>query len=139
MKAIDPAFLRERALILESHLERIRGRRGEEPARLAEDPAAKDSVSLHLLLGVQVVLDLAIFACIHFGLQAPSSYDDAIARLEHAGYISAPLSDRLEKAANYRDAFVHASDQIDAVAIHRAAGVLPEALRAFIAEIARQV
>jgi len=96
-------------------------------------------VSLHLLFGIQVVLDLSVFACIHFGLQAPASYDDSMARLAHAGRIPDALALRLEKAADFRDAFVHAFDDLDAASIHRAARALPGDLRIFMAELAGQL
>ena len=136
MKTIDPEMLRERTRVLETHLARIKETL---PAQAADfkrgtDPA--DVVSLHLLFAIQVVLDISIFACIHFGLQAPASYDDSIARLEHAGRLSAALADRLEKAASFRDAFVHAFDDLDAASIYRAAKVLPDDLRMFMADIA---
>ena len=81
----------------------------------------------------------AVFACIHFRLQAPASYDDAVARLAHAGRIADTLADPLEKAANFRDALVHAFDDIDAASIYRAARVLPGDLRSFMTEMAGQV
>ena len=55
--------------------------------------------------------------------------DDANPNLK----FSDPLADRLEKAANFRDAFVHAFDDLDAAAIYRAARVLPDDLRMFMA------
>lgn len=139
MKAIDPALVRDRTRVLEAHLARIEGALPADAADFRRDTDAADVVSLHLLFGIQVVLDLSIFACIHFGLQAPASYDDAVARLEHAGRISGPLSDRLEKAATFRDAFVHAFDEIDAASIYRAAKVLPGDLRLFMSDLAGQV
>ncbi len=139
MKAIDPELLRERAGVLEPHLARMRQGLPEDPAAFKRGTDAADVVSLHLLFGIQVVLDLSIFACIHFGLQAPASYDDAVARLAHAGRITDPLADRLEKAANFRDAFVHAFDQLEAASIYRAARVLPDDLRMFLADLGRQL
>ncbi len=136
MKAIDPELLRERTRVLEYHLGRIKECLPADPLSFKRGTDAADVVSLHLLFGIQVVLDLSIFACIHFGLQAPASYDDAVARLAHAGRIPDSLADRLEKAATFRDAFVHAFEQLDAASIYRAARVLPDDLRMFMADIA---
>jgi len=136
MKAMDPQLLRERSNVLESHLERIKETLPQDASSFELGTDAADVVSLHLLFAIQVVMDLSIFACIHFGLQAPASYDDAVARLAHAGRIGDPLADRLEKAASFRDAFVHAFDQIDAGSIYRAARVLPDDLRMFMADLA---
>lgn len=138
MKALDPELLSARAAVLEGHLGRLAGALPSDPAAFRPATDEADVVALNLFLGIQTVLDLAIYACIHFGLQAPSSYDDAVARLEHAGVIADPLADHLEKAAALRDAFVHASDQLDPAALYRAARVLPEDLRAFVAELRYQ-
>lgn len=136
MKVIDPVLLAERSRVLESHLVRLQATLPADPVTFRRGTDTMDVVSLHLLFSIQIVLDLAIFGCIHFGLQAPASYDEAIARLAHAGRISDPLADRLEKAATFRDAFVHAFDDLDPMAIHRAARALPDDLRMFMAEIA---
>lgn len=139
MKAIDPDLIHERAGVLESHLARIAEAMPAEPSLFRRGSDAADVVSLHLFFGIQIVLDLSIFACIHFGLQAPASYDDAVARLAHAGRISDALADRLEQAANFRDAFVHAFDDLDPASIYRAARVLPGDLRLFMTELAGQL
>jgi len=97
MKALDSDLLRERTRVLEAHLARIKEVLPADAFLFKRGTDAMDVVSLHLLFGIQVVLDLAIFACIHFGLQAPASYDEAMARLAHAGRISDPLADRLER------------------------------------------
>lgn len=139
MKAIDAELMRQRARVLETHLGRIEDALPADALGFQRGTDAVDVVSLHLLFGIQVVLDLAVFACIHFGLQAPASYGDAVARLAHAGRIADPLAERLEKAANFRDAFVHAFDDFDAATIHRAARALPDDLRMFMADIAGHV
>ncbi len=138
MRALDAELLSARSVTLEGHLARLEASLPVDVADFYPGTDAGDVVALNLFLGIQIVLDLAVYACIHFGLQAPSSYDDAIARLEHAGVLADPVADHLEKAAALRDAFVHASDQLDPAALYRAARVLPADLRAFIAELRYQ-
>lgn len=139
MKAVDPELMAERSRVLETHLARIKDALPTDPLAFRRGTDAADVVSLHLLLGIQIVLDLAVFCCIHFGLQAPASYDDAMARLAHAGRISDALGERLEKGANFRDAFVHAFDDFDSASIYRAARALPDDLRMFMTEISGHV
>ena len=136
MRVLDPVLIRERSRVLEAHLGRIAEALPPDPALFKRGADAVEVVSLHLLCGILVVLDLAVFACIHFGLQAPSSYEDAVACLAHSGRIADPLADRLEKAARLRDAFVHGFDDLDPPAIHRAARVYPDDLRMFMADLA---
>ena len=139
MRAIDAELMRQRAAVLETHLGRIQDALPVDALSFKRGTDAVDVVSLHLLFGIQVVLDLAVFACIHFGLQAPASYGDAVARLAHAGRIAEPLAERLEKAASFRDAFVHAFADFDPGTIHRAARTLPDDLRMFMADVAGHV
>ena len=136
MKAIDPELLRERTRVLETHLARLRDALPDEVGQFSRGTDAADAVALRLLMSIQVVLDLSVFACIHFGLQAPSSYDDSVARLAHAGRIDGALASRLENAASFRDAFVHAYNDLDPASIHRAARTLPDDLRMFMADLA---
>jgi uncharacterized protein YutE (UPF0331/DUF86 family) len=136
LRAIDLDFLAERARVLEAHLVRIREALPKDPDSFRRGTDGGDVVSLHLLFGIQVVLDVSIFACIHFGLQAPSSYDDAVARLAHAGRISDGLAERLERAAGFRDAFVHAFEDVEAPTIYRAARDMPKDLRMFMSDLA---
>lgn len=135
MKAIDVALLDARGRVLEGHLRRVEAALPAAPETFRHGIAVFDVVTFNLLLSIQIVLDLGIHACIHHGLQAPSSYDDAFARLEHAGVIADPIADHLEKAAAFRDACIHAFDQVDPLAIHRAARVLPTDLRGFMAAL----
>ena len=135
MKALDAELLAERAGVLETHLRRIEATLPQDPQGFERGTDQADVVSMHLLFAIQVVLDVSIFACIHFGLQAPASYDDAVARLAYAGRIDEALADRLEKAAALRDVLVHAFDDLDAPSIYRAARVLPDDLRAFLTDL----
>ena len=139
MKALDRDLLRERTGVLEAHLTRIKETLPSDPRVFKRGTDRADVVSFHLFLAIQLVLDLSVFACIHFGLQAPGSYDDALARLAHAGRISDSVSERLENAATFRDAFVHAFDELDEGSVYRAAKALPEDLRQFMADLAGQL
>ena len=139
MRSIDREFLGERTRVLEAHLARIQEALPKDSESFKRASDAGDVVSLHLLFAIQIVLDLSIFACINFGLQAPASYDDAVARLAHAGRISDALAERLENIAAFRDSFVHAFENVDAVSIYRAAKATPDDLRMFMAEIAGQI
>ena len=91
MKTLDPALVAERQATLESQLARVAGALPADESGFSLDSAAGDSVLLHLFGAIQLVLDMAVFACLHFGAPAPQSYDDAIARLAHGGHISEEL------------------------------------------------
>lgn len=91
-----------------------------------------DAVILHLWQAVQVVIDLAVSACLHWNLGAPASYADAFRRLAGAGIIDGMLADRLVRAAGFRNVVAHAYDQLDMERVFRAAREGPRDLEAFL-------
>ncbi len=52
---------------------------------------ASDAVILHLWQATQIVLDLALSACVQLKLGTPAGYGDAFVRLQNAGLIDAAL------------------------------------------------
>jgi uncharacterized protein YutE (UPF0331/DUF86 family) len=135
LKILDAELLAERRQTLDGHLAKVAEALPEGETSFHLDSPEGDRVVLHLFGAIQLVLDMAVFACLHFGTAAPSSYDDAIARLGHAGAIEEGLSDRLERTSALREAIVHAPEGLDAASIHRAAHVVPGDLRAFLDQI----
>lgn len=135
MSAFDRAILAERTMIVERHLQRVAERL---PAAATEfEPAtdASDAVILHLWQATQIVVDLAMSACLSLSLGTPASYADAFRRLERAGIIAGPLADRLVRAAGFRNVVAHAYDTLDMRRVHDAARNGPADLRAFLIAI----
>ena len=90
---------------------------------------------LHLWQAVQVVIDVAVAASLHFDLGAPASYADAFRRLAGAGVIDDALATRLGRAAGFRNVVAHAYDQLDMARVFRAAQEGPPDLEAFLAAV----
>jgi uncharacterized protein YutE (UPF0331/DUF86 family) len=135
MSEIDRQLLAERAMAVERHLRRVAERL---PATAAEfQPAtdASDAVILHLWQAVQMVIDLAVAACLKFDLGAPQGYGDAFRRLAASRVIPADLADRLARAAGFRNLVAHAYDTLDMARVYRAAADGPSDLRAFLAAL----
>jgi uncharacterized protein YutE (UPF0331/DUF86 family) len=57
---------------------------------------------------VQVVIDLAVSTCVKYGLGSRTSYSEAFRKLSSAGVIEAGLSERLTRAAGFRNVVGHA-------------------------------
>jgi uncharacterized protein YutE (UPF0331/DUF86 family) len=129
---LDLPILAERAAAVERHLRRVRERLPADPAQLAPMSDASDAVVLHLWQAVQIVIDLAVTACVRLGLGSPPTYGDAFRRLERAGHIDAALADRLTRAAGFRNVVAHAYEAIDMARVHEAASKGPGDLRAFL-------
>jgi len=121
MSALDRALLAERALVVQRHLARVADRLPPEPAQLQPASDASDAVVLHLWQATQIVIDLALTACVHARLGTPSGYADAFRRLERAHVIESALADRLVRAAGFRNLVAHAYETLDLARVHRAA------------------
>jgi uncharacterized protein YutE (UPF0331/DUF86 family) len=132
MSRIDALVLAERAMTIERHLARVAARLPASPDEFAPATDASDAVILHLWLATQIVIDLAMSACLALNLGTPSSYADAFRRLGRAGLLDQHLSSRLVRAAGFRNVVAHAYDTLDMKRVHDAATRGPADLRAFL-------
>ena len=135
MSALDRGILAERAMVVRRHLARVAERLPAQASDLRPATDASDAVILHLWQAVQVVIDLAVSACLHWDLGAPSSYADAFRRLAGARIIDELLAARLGRAAGFRNVVAHAYDQLDMNRVFRAAREGPGDLEAFLAAL----
>jgi uncharacterized protein YutE (UPF0331/DUF86 family) len=135
MGGLDAAILAERAATVRRHLRRVADRLPAEPAQLRPMSDATDAVVLHLWQAVQIVIDLAVSACVRLGLGSPPTYGDAFRMLAEHGVVDAELADRLARAAGFRNVVVHAYADLDLAHVHRAATEGRDDLLAFLAAI----
>lgn len=122
-------------MVVRRHLARVAERLPAGAAELRAAPDTSDTVILHLWQAVQVVIDVAVAACLHFDLGAPASYADAFRRLAGARVIDDALATRLGRAAGFRNVVAHAYDQLDMARVFRAAQEGPPNLEAFLAAV----
>lgn len=139
MSALDREILAEKVSAVHRHLARVAERLPGDPSELAPTTDASDAVILHLWQAVQIVIDLAMSACLQLRLGAPGTYADAFRRLAEAGHLDPALAARLERAAGFRNVVAHAYDHLDMARVHRAARHGPDDLRAFLATLSRLV
>lgn len=135
MSALDREILSERAMAVRRHLTRVAHRLPADAATFEPGTDASDAVILHLWQATQLVIDLAVSACLHWNLGAPTSYGDAFARLAAAGLIDADLAARLTRAAGFRNLVAHAYERLDMARVHQAATDGPADLEAFLAAL----
>jgi uncharacterized protein YutE (UPF0331/DUF86 family) len=135
---LDRAVLAERTLALDRHLARVADRLPPTADGLTASSDASDAVILHLWQATQIVIDLAVAACVAHGSGTPQSYADAFRRLESTGIIDAPLADRLVRAAGFRNVVAHAYERLDLARVFQAATNGPADLRAFVSAIAQR-
>jgi uncharacterized protein YutE (UPF0331/DUF86 family) len=131
----DRAVLAERAMALERHLERVAARLPAAPEDLQPSTDAADAVILHLWQATQIVIDMAMAACLSMNLGTPSSYGDAFRRLQAGRVLDTELADRLVRAAGFRNVVAHAYQGLDMLRVHEAARNGPPDLRRFITVI----
>lgn len=132
MSPFDSALLAERSMAVARHLRRVADRlpTSAEDLQPATDPS--DAVVLHLWQATQIVIDLAMAACLSLKLGTPASYADAFRLLEKAGVIDGGLADRLVRAAGFRNIVAHAYESLDMRRVHEAAVRGPADLTGFL-------
>ena len=135
MSALDRETLAEKAMVVRRHLARVAERLPSDPDAFRPATDASDAVILHLWQAVQVVIDLAVAACLHLDLGAPGSYADAFRRLADAGVLDAAPAERLVRAAGFRNVVAHAYDDLDMRRVYRTAWEGPRDLEAFLAAL----
>jgi uncharacterized protein YutE (UPF0331/DUF86 family) len=135
VSVFDRAVLAERVLAVERHLARVAARLPSSADALQPATDASDAVILHLWQATQIVIDLAMAACLALKLSTPSSYADAFRRLEGAGVLDAELAARLVRAAGFRNVVAHAYESLDMKRVHTAASVGPRDLRTCLARL----
>ena len=136
MSGLDRDILAERAMVVRRHLARVAERLPAKESELRPETDPSDAVILHLWQAVQVVIDVAVAACIGWNLGAPTSYADAFRRLAGAGIVDQALAERLARAAGFRNVVAHAYDDLDMRRVFRAASEGPRDLERFLAVLA---
>jgi hypothetical protein len=69
----------------------------------------------------QIVIDLAVAACVARGAGTPQSYADGFRRLEDAHVIEPARAGRLVRAAGFRNVVAHPDETLDMARVHQAA------------------
>jgi len=127
-------------MTVERHLRRVAERLPETAAGMRPATDASDAVILHLWQATQIVIDLAMSACLALKLGTPATYADAFRMLHKAGVLGdAPLTDRLIRSAGFRNVVAHAYETLDMQRVHDAARRGPQDLRAFLAVLRDRV
>lgn len=139
MSPLDRAILTERAAAVHRHLERVAARLPARPEDLLPSTDASDAVVLHLWQATQIVIDLAVSACVRFDLGSPQNYADAFRLLAAKDVIDTTLADRLVRAAGFRNVVAHAYDTLDMARVHGAATHGPADLQTVLAALARRI
>ncbi len=135
MSVLDQAVLAERTMTVQRHLARVADRLPASSADFHPATDASDAVVLHLWQATQIVIDVAMGACLALRLGTPGTYADAFRRLETAGIIETVLADRLVRAAGFRNVVAHAYESLDLKRVHQAATDGPADLLAFLGRL----
>jgi uncharacterized protein YutE (UPF0331/DUF86 family) len=129
MSLFDRDVLAERSMAVDRHLRRVADRLPTTPGELQPSTDASDAVVLHLWQATQMVIDLAMAACLSMKLGTPSSYANAFQLLQKSELIDGGLADRL-----VRDAY----ETLDMRRVHEAATRGPANQRAFLQALSRR-
>jgi len=135
VSVLDRAVLAERTMTIQRHLARVAERLPASAVDFAPATDASDAVVLHLWQATQIVIDVAMSACLALRLGTPGSYADAFRRLERAGIVDTALADRLVRAAGFRNVVAHAYESLDLRRVHQAATNGPAGLLQFLGRL----
>lgn len=135
MSPLDRQILAEKVATIERHLARVEARLPKESADLRKSTDASDAVVLHLWQAVQIVMDLALSACVRAKLGTPATYADAFRCLAAEELLDEALAERLVLATGFRNAVVHDYGELDMTRVHEAALKGPADLRSFLAAL----
>jgi uncharacterized protein YutE (UPF0331/DUF86 family) len=135
--ALDREILAEKTAVIERHLKRVSDRLPKCETNFTAGSDASDSVILHLWQAIQMVIDIALSACVHLRLGTPASYADAFLKLGESGFLDKELAVRLRHAAGFRNRIVHAYENLDMQKIYKAAQNGPLDLKAFLASASK--
>lgn len=135
MSPLDKQVLAEKAAAVERHLSRVQASLPAKSSQLKPSTDAADVVILHLWQAVQIVIDLALTACVTSNLGTPGTYAEAFRRLAEGGVLKKDLADRLVLAVGFRNAIAHNYEDLDMSRVYEAAAKGPADLRAFLATL----
>jgi uncharacterized protein YutE (UPF0331/DUF86 family) len=136
MSALDKEILAERISAVERHLKRVRECLPKSEDEFVPVSNASDAVILHLWQSIQIVIDIALSACVHLNLGSPVSYADAFLKLGEGGVLEKKLAVRLRHAAGFRNRLVHAYESLDMQKIYKIAQTGPQDIKDFLAQMA---
>lgn len=137
MSPFDRAVLAERAAALERHLARVAHKLPADVDGLAASTDASDAVILHLWQATQIVIDLAVAACVARGAGTPQSDAIPSAVCRTRARLTPRWPTGSSGAAGFRNVVGHAYEALDMARVHLAARTGPADLRAFVAALAR--
>lgn len=135
MSPLDRAVLAERTLAVRRHLDRVAAKLPASATAMQPSTDASDAVILHLWQATQIVIAMAVAACVALAAGTPQGYGDAFEKLAAAGVIDPALASSLVKGAGFRNVVAHAYETLDMARVHRAATSGPADLLRFLAAL----
>ena len=95
------------------HLRRVEEKRGLDVETFLKDLDRQDVVSFNLQLAIQNCIDIAAHIVSEEGMGVPGSINEIFYLLEQNGYLSGELTEKMVKAAGFRNLLVHEYGKID--------------------------
>lgn len=99
-------------------LMRIESKKPFDAKRLASDLDLQDVVVQNLERAVQQCVDIASSILATSVIPAPGNMADAFTGLHAAGWIDAPLTERMKKAVGFRNLAIHEYEKLDWIIVH---------------------
>jgi uncharacterized protein YutE (UPF0331/DUF86 family) len=115
---MDRELIAEKIEALRRCVRRIKEKRVETAAELANDWDTQDIISVNLTRAVQLCVDIAAHLIADSDRPSPDTMAGAFDHLHEMGILSAALADRLKGAVGFRNVAIHAYRDIDWDIVH---------------------
>ena len=110
---MDKDVIRNKLASLVRCLERIDGRKPENPDDLKDDFDAQDIITLNLERAVQLCVDIGLHILADYAIEAPDTMSEVFIRMKEQSLIPAETAENLSKAVGFRNIAVHQYRNID--------------------------
>lgn len=129
---VERDLIMAKAGAVQKRLRRVEEKRGPDVETFLKDLDRQDIVSFNLQLAIQNCIDIAAHIVSEEGMGVPGSINEMFYLLEQNRYLSDELTEKMVKAAGFRNLLVHEYGKIDLKQVfeivHRQIGDLNEYL-----------
>ncbi len=110
---VDKNILLSKIAAVQKHVDRVKTKRSVQEHEFLQDLDRQESILFNLQMAIQNCIDMAAHVVSERNLGLPGSTNEIFYLLEDQGYIHQDLTERMVKAAGFRNLLVHEYGKID--------------------------
>jgi len=136
---VDRDLILAKAGSVKRHLNRIKAKSDADMATFMQDLDRQESVAFNMHLAIQNCMDIAAHIISEEGLGVPGSAAEMFYLLQENGFLPADLTQKMVKAAGFRNLLVHEYEKIDLQRLHHAVENNVDDLTEFLAAVFKKL